>query len=481
MIELQSEAAPVVTGDQSARVSLPEYDRAALTPSVVHIGVGSFHRAHQAVYFDELAREGNTEWGVVGVGVRSREVADALAAQNNMFTVVERDSHEASARVVGALIDLLVLADEPEAVQSRLADPATRLVTLTITGDGYAVEPEAPGSGTDVFTTLARALDERRRRGLPGFTVLSCDNMPDSGAAARRATLSCAASISPELTAWVEQHVTFPASMVDRITPAIGDEQREWVEEEFAIADLSPVVTESFAQWVIEDDFCNGRPPLDTVGAQFVEDVAPYKLVKSRMLNGTHSALGYLGRLAGHERTDEAMQDAVLADFVDQLMAREIAPLLPGRVPGMRLGAYRQTLLERFANPAIADELDRLCRRGTTKMPSYLLPSLHEARRRGRPRQLLTLVVAAWLRYLRGTALDGSPLEVVDPRQSEIAAAAEMPLEDGTRRLLAMQDVFGDLGADRRFVREVLRLIRLLDSDGVDGAIADLLRPRLAS
>lgn len=481
MIQLQSAAAPVSAGSGSERIALPRYDRQQLVPAVVHIGVGGFHRAHQAVYFDKLAAQGVQDWGVIGVGVHSRELADALAAQNNLFTVVECQGDDACARIIGALLEFLVLADDRAAVRRRLADPATRLVTLTITGDGYAADEATVRSGDSVFATIVEALDDRRRGSLPAFTILSCDNLPDSGAAARTAVLAFAAKFGPELRAWIEREVTFPASMVDRITPGTTAEHREWVEDEFAVADLAPVVTEGFAQWVVEDAFCNGRPPLDLVGVRFVDDVCPYKLIKSRMLNGTHCALGYVGYLAGHRTTDEAMADPAVAAYVDGLLAQEIAPLLPGDVAGMDLDEYRMVLLDRLRNSAIADPLARLCRRGTTKMADYLVPSLLEARSNQRPHDLLLVAVAAWLRYLRGTDLAGEPIEIVDPRSDVISAAAELPLESGVRQLVDRLDAFAQLRADSTFVDEVVGLVTTIEAEGITTLLGDLLQPPLAS
>jgi mannitol 2-dehydrogenase len=451
------------------RVSLPRYDRAALLPSVVHLGVGSFHRAHQAVYFDELAGRGESGWGVVGVGIARRELGRILAEQDNLFVVVQRGVEASSARVVGSMVDYLLLADDPKAVTRRLADPRTRLVTMTITGDGYATNDDGPES--PVFAAVVTALDARRRAGHRPFTVLSCDNLPDSGAAARRATLAVARRRSPDLAAWIEDTVCFPAGMVDRITPQLTAEQRARIRSEFRITDRSPVVTEPFAQWVIEDCFTDGRPPLETVGVRFVDDVGPYKLIKSRLLNGTHSAIGYLGYLAGHRTTATALADPTIARFVAHLMKDEIAPGLPDRVPGMELDTYQAVLLDRFASPAIADQLERLCRRGSTKMVDYLLPSAHDAARAGRSRSLLALVVGAWCCYLRGRDLHGTPIEVEDPRADELQPLANQ----GPAALLAVRSIFGDLGQDAEFVDAVCTSVRRLDDAGVQAAIADVV------
>lgn len=457
------------------RVTTPAYDRSRLRPAVVHFGVGGFHRAHQAVYFDQLAELGFTDWGVIGVGVRSPEMGQVLQAQDNLFTVVQRGAGDSTARVVASMVEYLLLAEEAQVVRERLADPRIRLVTLTVTAEGYAVPEDPARARQSVFGVIVEALDARRRAGQVPFTVLSCDNLPDSAAAAREAVLGLAAGYGPELVEWVEQRVAFPASMVDRITPATSPEDRDEVERDFGVEDGWPVITEPFRQWVIEDAFCNDRPPLDRVGARFVPDVGPYKLIKSRLLNGAHCALGYVGFLAGYRSTDEAMADPAVAGYVEALMRREIAPLLPGDVPEMDLGQYCGSLLERFANPAIADQLSRLCRRGSTKMPDYLLPSLHQARERGSARGRLLFAVAVWMRYLRGVDLDGAPIEVQDARAQELREAAERGGTDPCA-LLGFTDVFGDLGEDAECVAELRRVLAALDRDGLPAAMAALSR-----
>jgi mannitol 2-dehydrogenase len=443
------------------RVDVPTYDRTALTPAVVHFGVGGFHRAHQLSYFDELARLRENDWGVIGVGISSPRMGQVLSGQDNLFTVVQRGSSTSRARVVGVMVEYLLLAEDRAAVLARLADPRIRLVTLTITGDGYAV-----GGTRDrpsVFGVIAAALELRRQRGIAPFTVLSCDNLPDNGAAARRAVLAAAEASSTGLAAWINETVSFPDSMVDRITPVTSPDDRQWFAREFQLDDGWPVITEPFSQWVIEDRFCNLRPPLERVGVRYVDDVAPYKLIKTRMLNGAHCALGYLGSLAGYRRTDEAMADPVIAEYVARLLGDEIAPLLPADVPGMELKSYRRTLLERFGNHAVGDGLPRLCRRGSTKMPAYLLPSLKAAQAAGRPRNLLLLAVAGWLRYLRGVGLSNEPIEVEDARLAELRELAG----HGPAAVLTLTDVFGDLADHPGDVRTIETMITGLDHRGL--------------
>lgn len=475
----------------SSRVPGPTYNRASLDPGVVHIGVGGFHRAHQAVYLDEVAERGlSVEWGVVGVGLRSRGMTAALTAQDGLFTVVERDGTGEQARIIGALSRCLFAPDRPDEVLDALTDPHTRLVTLTVTGAGYPVDdagefdpsdPDVradlanPHSPSTVFGYLTEALDRRRQAGLRPFTVLSCDNVPNNGAFTRTAVLSFARSHSHGLASWIAENVTFPSSMVDRITPSTSNIDRGTVARTFGVADRWPVVTEPYRQWVVEDDFCNGRPPLEEVGVEIVGDVTPYKLVKSRLLNGSHSALGYLGHLAGHRRTDTAMSDRLLRRYVQRLMADEVAPLLP-TVPGLDLAAYQRTLLDRFANPTVGDPLARLCQRGSTKVPAYLLPSLREALAQGRPAELLTLAVAGWFRYLRAVDLDGAPITVEDARSDRMQALARAGRDD-PRPLLEMREVFGDLGDARWFVTTLQRMLGSIDRHGLRSTLHAFLTP----
>ncbi len=469
-------------------VAVPGYDRAALVPAVVHIGVGGFHRAHQALYFDDLAATGVTEWGVVGVGLHRPQMGEVLHAQDGLFTVVERGAGRQSARVVGSVVHYLYAPTDPEAVLRALSDARTRLVTLTVTGGGYLLDDDGrfaeddpdvqhdlrdPDAPRTMVGFLVEALRRRRERDAGPFTVLSCDNLPDSGAAARSSVVAFARLRDAELAAWIDEHVTFPSSMVDRITPETSPATRDEIERTFGVADRWPVVTEPFRQWIVEDAFCAGRPPLETVGVQLVPDVHDYKLIKARMLNGGHCALGYLGTLVGCATTDEAMNHPHVRTVLERMLEEEVQPLLP-QVPGMELEQYRRTTLERFANPAIGDELARLCRRGSTKMPSYLLPSLTEAVKRGTPRRMLVLAVAAWMRYLRGTDLTGQVIEVQDARAESLQALARRGGDD-PRPLLGMRSVFGRLGDDEALVAELLTALATLSREGMDAAVAACL------
>jgi mannitol 2-dehydrogenase len=464
---------PIPLGDATLHelpdtVRAPAYDRSRLTPGVVHIGVGGFHRAHQARYFDDLAaRAGTSDWGIVGVGLHSPQMGEVLNDQDCLYLLVERGAEHSTTRVVGALTRYLYAPHQRAEVLAALSDPTTRLVTLTITGDGYnltadgefqaddpsvAAELSDPERPTTAFAYLVEALARRRRDGVAPFTVLSCDNVPSNGAAARTMVVAFAQLRDPELAGWIESHVAFPSSMVDRITPQTTPEERAAIVAECGVDDRWPVVTEPFSQWVVEDDFCAGRPPLEEVGVQFVDDVAPYELAKKRLLNASHCALGYLGYLAGYRTTAEVMADPVYAGFIGCLID-EITPLLP-RTEGLDLVAYKSSLLERLANPGVPDQLSRLCRRGATKMSSYLLPSVREAIAAGQPHPLMTLAVAGWFRYLNGEDYAGEPIEVVGPLSDELVERART---DGANPLplLSLRDVFADLAECPTFVRDV--------------------------
>jgi mannitol 2-dehydrogenase len=443
---------------QFPRVSVPSYDRQSLRPGIVHLGVGAFHRSHQAAYLDRLAASGaSDEWGVLGIGLRNGSGRAELLRQNCLYSLLERSPAGDRVRVVGSLLDYLYAREEPGKALAALTSEETKIVTLTVTGDGY-------GSESPVPRFLVEALRLRRKAGFQPFTVLSCDNLPQNGVTARDAVLAYARRRDEEsFAAWIEANVSFPSTVVDRITPVTEAAHRRLLERDFGIQDRSPVVAEDFTQWIIEDDFCNGRPPLEEVGVQFVPDVTPYELHKKRLLNGTHSAIGYLGHLSGHDRIDGAIEDPRLREFAESLMG-EVAPLLP-EVLGLDVDDYRETLLERFGNPRIGDRLRRLCGRGSTKMPAYLLPSLQEAVEEGTPHENLTLALAAWVRYLTGVDLEGGPIEVEDVRWGALKPLAQAAPAD-PRPLLEEREIFGSLAEDDGFVERLTGTIRLLDARG---------------
>ena len=479
----------------AGRVAVPTYARERLALAIVHIGVGGFHRAHQAVYLDDLAQGGIThDWGERGIGLLpgDQQMADALGPQDCLYTVVRRGAEADTARVIGSLREYIFAPADPQRALVALADPATRIVTLTITEGGYNIDNQtgafdvshpsvqadarAPAAPTTVFGYLVEALDRRRRAGHPPFTVLSCDNLPGNGHVARTAVTSFARLRDAALAAWIEANVAFPNSMVDRITPQTTDGDRAMVAEAFGVADAWPVMTEPFTQWVIEDTFCHGRPPLEAVGAQFVADVHPYEIMKLRLLNASHQAMAYLGYLCGYRTIHEVMGDADFQAFIRRMMDEEVTPLLPP-VPGIDLAAYKATLLERFANPKIRDQVLRICTDSSDRMPKFLLPSLAQAVAANRPHRFLTLAVAGWFRYLRGTDEAGQPIPLADPLADELRRRANEGGAD-PRPLLALRPIFGDLADAEGFVAALGAALRELDAHGAKATLqAALARP----
>ena len=471
-------------------IDIPTYDRSTLQRGVVHIGAGNFHRAHQAVYFDDLACKGvSRSWGVTGVSLRSRDVKDVLSAQDGLYTVVERGHDGETARVVGSIGSVHYAPNDGAAVRAALADPRTRVVSLTITGNGYFLDPatrEFDTTNPDVRADLAssgpyvtawgyltEALALRRRAGTAPFTVLCCDNIPDNTQAARTALVSFAALKDPDLARWIDAHVAFPSTMVDRITPQTSEDEVEFVRKAFGIADKWPVLTEPHSQWVIEDNFCDGRPPLEEVGAQFVTNVSDHKLIKTRMLNGTHIAMSCLAMLAGYRRTDEAMRNKAIYAFTEQLLRDEIQPLLPP-VPGMNTADYRHSLLVRLSNPQMPDQLSRLARRGSEKIASFLLPSLHEAIDQRRPHTLLMVALAGWIRYLRGYDCKGCTIRVDDPEKELLTTLATMA--GNNPEPVLRHEIFAELRTIPGFTHRLHAMISDIDELGVVPTLHRALR-----
>jgi mannitol 2-dehydrogenase len=468
-------------------VRTPQYDRTALERSIVHLGAGGFHRAHQAIYLDDLAQLGVNEWGVVAAGLRRATLGTLLPPQDCLYTVIERGPEGDAARVIGSITDYIQGDRGSGPVLRALAAEQTKLVSLTVTADGYKVDRTTgvfehddqeiirdlrnPSDPRTVPGYLVEALRLRRSAGLDPFTIMSCDNLPANGTAVRTSVLEFARRRDPELAAWLDAELHTPATVVDRITPRTSMRDCHFVAEKFGVFDRAPVMTEPFAQWIVEDDFNGHRPPLDEVGAQFVPDAAPYALVKKRLLNGGHCAIAYLGQLCGHTRTDEVVSDALTGSFLEELMHAEIAPLLPD-VAGLDLEEYMETLLQRFGNAAIGDRLERLAERGSTKMPGYLLPSLQEAVGSGRPHRLLTFAVAGWLRWMADDSrADGDAMPSDDRLNRPVEEFVSLGGAD-PHPLLERREVFGSLGEHPGFVRALTDALARIERHGPRAALA---------
>ena len=470
----------------------PTYDRDAVSVGIVHLGVGGFHRAHEAMYVDRLMNRGLAmDWGICGVGVmpHDRGMRNALGAQDCLFTlVVKSPDGTVEPRVIGSIVEYLFAPDDADAVVERMADPRVRIVSLTITEGGYnisAVSGEFDRANPDVrhdlepgavprttFGLVTEAIERRRRRGVPPFTIVSCDNIQGNGEVARRSFAAFAAMRSPELAACVRE-MHFPTSMVDRITPATTDADRAELAERFGVQDRWPVVCEPFIQWVLEDSFGAGRPPLEQAGVQVVADVEPYELMKLRLLNASHQALCYFGYLAGYRLVHEVCQDPLFAAFVRAYMDREGSPTLP-TVPGIDLGDYKSTLIERFSNPAVRDTVARLCAESSDRIPKWLLPVIRVNLAAGRDVTLAAAVVASWARYAEGVDEQGAPIEVVDQLRTSLMANAGRQHDDPLA-FVANRDVFGDLVDDERFTTAYTAALASLHRVGARATLEALM------
>jgi mannitol 2-dehydrogenase len=477
----------------NAQVARPMYDRTAIQVGIVHFGVGGFHRSHQAVYLDDLMGRGCApEWGICGVGLLPDDarVRDALVPQDGLYTLLQRGtSGQLEARVVGSLVRYLFAPDDPQEVLCVLTAPKTRIISLTITEGGYNMDPPngrfradsasmlAEAATLDmpstVFGYIVEALRRRRDGGLPGFTVLSCDNIEDNGSVARESVMGFARIVDPKLAEWIEHHVTFPSSMVDRITPVTTPEDIAELREQFGVEDAWPVVCEPFTQWILEDDFVAGRPPLENVGVQITPDVRAYEQIKLRLLNGGHQALAYSGRLAGYTYAHDAARDPVLETFLRGYMNEARRTLTS--VPGIDLDDYVATLLTRFADPHIRDTLARLCASSSDRIPKWVVPIIHENLDNRDEIVHLVAVIASWARYCEGRDDRGRAIEIDDRLRDELVARAAQQSEDPLS-FIRSTELFGSLSDSARFVSAYVRILEAFRAQGALRALAQLSR-----
>jgi mannitol 2-dehydrogenase len=485
--------AAIASQQGEQKIKVPAYARNDVKTGIVHVGVGGFHRAHLAVYVDQLMQQhGQRDWAICGVGLRPNDAAmrDVLAAQDHLYTVIERSAKGSFANVVGSIADFLYAPDDREAVIARMAHEDTHIVSLTITESGYyynenthelhADHPDiqhdlAHGDApVSTFGFLYAALERRHARGLKPFTVLSCDNMQKNGSITRHMLESFARLRNPELARWIAEQGAFPNAMVDRITPSTGPADIASLADDFGIDDAWPVVTEPFMQWVVEDKFSDGRPPFEKVGVQVVEgvhEVEQFEKHKLRLLNASHSAMAYPGQLAGFKYVHEVMEHPVYRKFIWQMMQVEVKPLLPD-IPGVDIDRYCETLMERFSNPTIMDQIPRLALNASGKIPQFIMPSIAEQIWVRGPFRRLCFVAGAWFHYINGVDDAGNKFDVDDPMRDELQARARTGGSD-PRELLALKMLFGDdLRGDQRFVDEISAAMAAIAKDGVMANIA---------
>jgi fructuronate reductase len=449
-----------------ASAAQPDYSRASVETGIVHLGIGAFHRAHMADFVDQILAAGDRRWGITGLSLRSPGVRDQLNPQDGLYTLVIRDSDGDDMRIIGAVDRVLVAPENPGAVIAAMAQPSVKIISLTVTEKGYCHDPATgalnaahpdithdlanPDAPRSAIGYLVAAIAARRANGAGGVTLLSCDNLPHNGAVLAQAVKEFASLAAPDLLGWIDDHITMPATMIDRIVPATTDADRAKLAAKLGCRDEAMVKAEPFTQWVVEDNFAADRPAFETVGVQMVADVRPYELAKLRMLNGSHSTIAYLGLAKGYEFVDQAIADADIRSAISMLMT-EAAATLPD-IPGFDPADYARQLIARFANPALAHRLAQIAMDGSQKLPQRLVQTIAENHAVGRSANAAARGVAAWMRHLTGA-------HVNDPLAAKLVPLAQAAGDDMARlvdALAGVESIFGETGQQVWF-RELIR------------------------
>ncbi|MCD2174321.1 mannitol dehydrogenase family protein [Rhizobium sp. C4] len=477
------------------KASVPTYRREDLSPGILHFGVGNFHRAHLAVYLHDLFNQGrNLDFAIIGAGVMASDakMKEVLKAQDYLTTVVEQDISRSAATITGPMIDFIAAPDF-DAIIAKLADPAIRIVSMTITEGGYFIDPATgkfdpkhpaiaadaanPDHPKTVFGLIIAGLKKRRAAGHPPFTVMSCDNIPGNGEVTEAAVAGLAALSDPDFAHWIEKNVAFPNSMVDRITPATGKREIDIARDTYGIEDGWPVFCEEFKQWVLEDKFPLGRPAFEDAGAEFVPDVAPYELMKLRILNGGHAAIAYPASLMDIHFVHEAMENPLIKAFLARLEHNEIIPVVPP-VPKTSLADYFDLIDRRFSNPKIGDTIPRLAQDGSNRQPKFILPATAARLAKGQDVTGLSLVSALWCKYFEGVSDSGKAI-VFNDESAERLQKAALASRDDPRVFLALGDIFGEVGTNPRFVESFSKALASLRTKGTAATLSDYIDGKL--
>lgn len=473
-------------------VQTPKYDRSALTAGIVHIGLGNFHRAHMAVYLDDLFALGEGhDWAIIGAGVRPGDalMRDALRAQDCLSTVIELDPAGKTCRRVGSMIDFLPVEPGNASLIAAMSRAEIRIVSLTVTEGGYFInaatgqfDPAAPEIRADAanpdapetaFGAIVKALKNRRAAGIAPFTVMCCDNLPGNGHVTHAAVSGLARLSDPELADWIDAHVAFPNAMVDRITPATGPRERAMAASFGLADDPVPVTCEPFRQWVVEDNFPAGRPALEKVGVTFSDQVHAYEMMKIRILNGGHAIIAYPGGLMDIEYVHEAMAHPLISAFLDKVEREEVIPYVPP-VPNTDIGAYYDLIRSRFSNPEVADTERRLCLDGSNRQPKFIIPSIRDALAAGQSARGLALESALWCRYCAGTSDAGTPIAPNDPNWAALTTLAQAAKAE-PQLWLNQRTIYGDLADHAGFAADFAGWLKMLWAQGTAATLRHYL------
>lgn len=485
-LKLNNQNLPEISG----HITAPLYNRSKVKAGIVHVGVGGFHRAHEAFYTDELLQQGITDWGICGVALLSfdQKIYNVLKDQDGLYTLVVKELNgDMNVQVIGSIIEYLFAPENPLAVIEKMANPDTKIITLTITEGGYNFNEATgefqienplvqhdlknPNAPKTIFGYLTQALKLRKERGLKGCTIQSCDNIQGNGHVTKKMLLSYVKVAEPGLLVWIQNNVSFPNSMVDRITPVTTQNDIEILDTEFGLEDQWPVVCEPFKQWVIEDDFIEGRPNWEDVGVQFVDNVAPYEIMKLSLLNAGHSVLGILGALVGYETIDEVVNDTEIKIFLTNFMNKEVTPILGG-LEGIDLNAYKKSLVERFGNMNIKDQVSRICSESSAKLPKFLLPTAKNQLEIEGPINHVAFVVAAWAIYSEGMDENENEIDVKDAMKNKLQEQAIKSIKNPVL-FLELEAVFGNLIHSKVFVESYLVAYKNIVLNGVKKSVAE--------
>ena len=468
-------------------IMVPGYDRSKLAPGIVHIGLGNFHRAHQSWYLHRLMEQGLAQdWAIIGAGVRAYDVAqrEKLLAQDCLTTLIELSPDGRSAEVVGSMIDYLPIEEGNGPLIEQMAEPEIRLVALTVTEGGYYVDPVTngfdaahpdiqhdalnPSRPRTAFGAIIAALRLRRDRGVGPFTGQSCDNLQGNGGILRNTVVSLARLSDADLADWIDENCTFPNSMVDCIVPATGAGELA-LARELGVDDSVPVTHENFRQWVIEDNFCAGRPDWDRAGATFSDRVHDFETMKIRILNAGHQVLANAGEVLSVGTISECMSHRLIAPYFRKVEREEIAPYV-GAVPGMTPENYVELIERRFSNPAIVDTTRRVAFDGSSRHTGFLLPILRDALAANGVVEGLALAEAAWARMCEGTRDDGSSIEPNDPFWGDLTAAAKHAKERPSV-WLEQRQIYGDLAKTETFAAAFESWLHMIWDEGMEAAL----------
>lgn len=467
-------------------VALPTYDRATLRAGIVHLGIGAFHRAHQAFYTEAVLNKFGGDWGIIGCSLRSASVRDQLAPQDGLYTLVERSGEGEKLQLIGAVLQNLVGPENPAELIAVMAQPNIKIISLTVTEKGYCHDPatghlnlQHPDIQYDLKNLdqpksaigfLVAALNARFNAGVKSFTVLSCDNLPNNGEVLEKVVVQFAETISKELAAWISANTCFPSTMIDRIVPATTDQDRQDIEARLGLRDEGLVVTEPFSQWVIENKFSDGRPEWDKVGALLVDDVRVFEKIKLRLLNGSHSIMAYTGYLAGFDYISEMMSEPAFVNMVKLYMAREAGEVLSAPT-GFDIEAYKQQLRDRFSNKALKHRTWQIAMDGSQKLPQRLLESLRVQLKGNGNISIICLGVAAWIRYVSGVDEKGNAIEVSDPLAHELRSLCDANKGNAAatvRAIVGIQKIFGqDLMNEEKFITTTITWLEKFYAQGV--------------